>query len=117
MKLPKNYPLADVQCIACVFRAQVKTSSGQPANKVLGAGYDILDKVLKAGYLIPPTFFNFKWTDLQTKQQRQEIRFYPFLTRENIEMRQLSPTAQRANYRMFNYINLNTKPFMVVFNK
>lgn len=117
MRLPNNYPLADVQCTACIFRAQVKFSSKSPRNTIRGAGWDILDKVLKAGYMIPPTYFNHKWIDKKTKQEHQEIRFYPALTRKNIKMGQLSPTAKRARYKMVNYINLNHEPFKVVYKK
>ena len=34
MQLPKNYPLYDIQCTGCSFRAQVKSISSKPKKKV-----------------------------------------------------------------------------------
>lgn len=113
MLLPPNYPLVDVQCTACNFRAQVKTINSKPKNISFGAGWEIMDKVLKSGYMIPPTLFNFKWED----GKHQEIRFYPFIPRVNIKKYQLSEKARRANYMMFHYTGLNDLPFFVVFKK
>ena len=80
MLLPPNYPLVDVQCTACYFRAQVKTVHSKPKDVTFGAGWEIINKVLKSGYMVPPTFFNFKWGD-----NNQEIRFYPFIPRINLK--------------------------------
>src|ERR1700752_1253001 len=78
MLLPKSYPLYDVQCTGCFFRAQVKTTSGsKPSDHIRGAGWDIIYKVLKAGALVPPLITNNKWKE--KGKQRQEIRFYPFV--------------------------------------
>ena len=111
MLLPQNYPLVDVQCTGCTFRAQVKTVNSRPKNVLFGAGWEIMSKVLKSGYMIPSTFVNFKWKD------HQEIRFYPFIPRVNIRNYQLSPTARRANYKMFHYIGMNSLPYFVVYEK
>lgn len=111
MLLPQNYPLVDVQCTACYFRAQIKTIHSKPKNTTLGAGWEIMNKVLKSGYMVPPTFLNFKWGD------HQEIRFYPFIPRINLKKYQLSPTARRANYKMFHYVGMNNLPYFVVYKK
>ena len=114
MLLPPSYPLCDVQCTACHFRAQVKTSTeGKPKNKIRGAGWDIIDKVTKSGYLIPPLIANFKW--VEKRAPKQEIRFYPFLTRNNLGKRQLPANAQRANYWMYDYIGLDKLPYIVLY--
>jgi hypothetical protein len=81
-KLPLNYPLYDVQCTGCAFRAQVKTNLSKPKPTVFGAGWEIIDKVLKAGFLSPPLFLNFKWIDKGVRHQN--IRFYPFVPRKNL---------------------------------
>ncbi len=60
MLLPVGYPLFDVQCTGCSFRAQVKTNRSKPKASILGAGWQIMDKVLKSGYLTPPLIANFK---------------------------------------------------------
>lgn len=111
MTLPKNYPLVDVQCTGCIFRAQVKTINSSPKNVLFGAGWDIMSKVLKSGYIIPPTFFNFKWDN------HQQIRFYPFIPRKNLEDYQLSEKAKRANYKMFRYVKMDKLPYFIVYDK
>jgi hypothetical protein len=115
MILPKNYPLFDVQCTGCSFRAQVKTNNSKPKDVIFGAGWDIMEKVLKSGYTVPPLMANFKW--IEKRIQRQEIRFYPFVPKANLSKHQLSPTARRANYKMFNYRGLSKLPFFILYTK
>ena len=80
MLLPSGYPLFDVQCTGCSFRAQVKTNQSKPKGIVFGAGWEIMDKVLKSGFLTPPLILNFKWTD--AGKERQEI---PFCAKKKFE--------------------------------
>ena len=115
MILPKNYPLFDVQCEGCSFRAQVKTNQSKPKKEIFGAGWDIMEKVLKSGYMVPPLIVNFKWSD--SSGDHQDIRFYPFVPKVNLKMHKLSPTARRANYKMFNYIDIDTLPYFVLYQK
>jgi len=115
MLLPPNYPLYDVQCTGCSFRAQVKTNASKPKAQIFGAGWQIMDKVLKSGFLTPSLITNFKWKDKEGKHQ--EIRFYPFVPKTNLKKYQLPPTAKRANYWMFNYIGLDKLPYFVVYEK
>lgn len=115
MTLPKNYPLFDVQCTGCTFRAQVKTNNSKPKEVIFGAGWDIMEKVLKSGYTVPPLIANFKWSEKGVA--KQEIRFYPFIPKANLSKRQLSPEARRANYKMFNYTGLSTLPYFIVYSK
>ncbi|MEN9551864.1 MAG: hypothetical protein RI935_241 [Candidatus Parcubacteria bacterium] len=115
MTLPKNYPLYDVQCSGCSFRAQVKTNNSKPKAEIFGAGWDIMEKVLKSGFITPPLITNFKWVDKEGTQQ--EIRFYPFIPKSNLKMRKLSSEARRANYKMFNYTGIDKLPYFVLFVK
>lgn len=115
MLLPPNYPLCDVQCSGCNFRAQIKTNRSKPKNEIFGAGWDIMDKVLKSGYLMPPLIANFKWSDKSGKHQK--IIFYPFVPKKNLKVRKLSETARRANYKMFNYTGLDNLPSFVLFEE
>lgn len=115
MCLPKNYPLYDVQCVGCSFRAQVKTNNSKPKAIIFGAGWDIMEKVLKSGFITPSLIANFKWSD--KTGDHQEIRFYPFIPKKNLKMHKLSPTARRANYKMFNYIGIDKLPYFVLYNK
>jgi len=115
MQLPPNYPLYDLQCTGCSFRAQVKSNNSKPKDEIFGAGWEIMEKVLKSGFMIPPLIANFKWKEKGI--MRQKIIFYPFIPKSNLKKRQLSPTARRANYKMFNYIGLSDLPNFVMFDK
>lgn len=115
MHLPKGYPLFDVQCTGCSFRAQVKTNKSKPKNVLFGAGWDVMEKVLKSGFMTPAIFANFKWEEKGLS--KQEIRFYPFVPKSNLKKYQLSPTARRANYKMFNYIGMEDLPYFLVYKK
>lgn len=115
MKLPKNYPLYDIQCVGCNFRVQVKTNNSKPKSRIFGAGWDIMEKVLKSGFITPPLITNFIWKDKEG--DHQEIRFYPFIPKKNLKMHILSPQARRANYKMFNYVGIDKLPFFVLLKK
>src|SRR3972149_10176766 len=109
MLMPSSQPLFDVFCKRCSFKAQVKTSTSKPSGKILGATGDVMSYYMKSGQLIPPLIVNYKW------RGGQEIRFYPFIPRENLKFRQLSPTAIRANLKMFDYIKLDTLAHIILF--
>jgi len=115
MILPPNYPLYDLQCTGCSFRVQVKTNRTKPKKEIFGAGWQVVNKVLRSGYLMPPLITNFVWKE--NGRERQEIRFYPFIPKKHLKKRNLSPTARRANYEMFNYVGLDRLPFFVVYKK
>ena len=114
MLLPQGYPLYDVQCTACNFRAQIKTNNTKPHNIIRGAGWDVMDKVLKAGFLVPPLIVNFKWLEKAVK--RQEIRFYPFIRKSNLKKYTANIKSQGRKYRMFNY-NLKGLVFYTLYKK
>lgn len=69
-------------------------------------------KLLKSGYMMPPLIANFMWE--QDGVAHQEIRFYPFIPKKNLKKRTLSEAARRANYRMFNYVRLDTLLYFVL---
>jgi len=99
--------------MGCSFRAQVKTNNTKPKNEIFGAGWEIIDKVLKSGFMVPPLIANFKW--VEGGKKKQKILFFPFVPRTHLKKRQLSPTARRANYKMFNYIGLNKLPCLCLY--
>ena len=111
MPLPESYPLYDVQCTACSFRAQIKTNLCRPKPEILGAGWDIIDKVLKSGFITPPLLVNFKWGD------KQEIRFYPFIPKINLKKRFTTIKKTGRELWMFNYIGLDKLPYFEVYKK
>ncbi len=110
MLLPVGYPLYDVQCVGCNFRAQVKTNNASPNTKEIhGAGWDIAEKVLKSGYLMAPLIVNFKW------KGSQEIRFYPFIPKKNLKKYLANIVSRDRTYWMFNYVGLDKLPFFVLY--
>lgn len=115
MILPPNYPLYDIQCTGCSFRAQVKTNKSKPKKEIFGAGWEIIDKVLKSGFLAPSLITNYKWDD--DKGERREIRFYPFVPKSNLKKRLAKIKRNNRQHWMFNYIGLDELPYFVVYKK
>ena len=114
--LPESFPMYDVQCSRCLFRAQVKTVHSKPKASIFGAGWRILEKVLKAGFLMPQLMVNFKWSS-RNGGLNQEIRFYPFIAKGNIQKYKLSAKARRANYWMFKYVKLDKIPYLPLYQQ
>jgi hypothetical protein len=85
----------------------------KPKAVIFGAGWEIMNKVLKSGYLVPPLITNFKWEEKGVSHQ--EIRFYPFVPKKNLKKYQLPEAARRANYWMFRYEGLDKLPYFVVY--
>lgn len=115
MLLPAGYPLFDTQCTGCSFRAQIKTNNCKPKSVIFGAGWEIMDKVLKSGFITPSMIANFKWSE--KGKEKQEIRFYPFIPKSNLLKYKLSEKARRANYLMFRYTGLDKLPFITLYKK
>jgi len=114
MLLPKGYPLYDVQCTACNFRAQIKSNNTKPKDIVRGAGWDIMEKVLKSGFLVPPLIVNFKWREGGI--EKQEIRFYPFIRKNNLVKYLANIKSRGRLYKMFNY-NLKGLKYYILYKK
>ena len=115
MLLPTNYPLYDVQCTACSFRAKVKTNKSKPKNDVFGAGWDIMSKVLKSGMMVPPLVVNFKLKEKNIK--KQSILFFPFVPKSYLYHYKLSEKARRGGYKMFRYKGLLGLPHFELYKK
>lgn len=115
MLLPPNYPLYDVQCTACSFRAQIKTNNKKPSKEIFGAGWEIAEKVLKSGFMMPSLITNYKWVDKD--ENKQEIRFYPFVPKKNLKKSLRDIKSKGRKYWMFNYIGLDELPFFMVYKK
>lgn len=115
MLLPPNYPLYDVQCTGCSFRAQVKTNKSKPKREIFGATWDIMEKVLKSGFMTPPLIVNFKW--LEKNKKKQEIRFYPFVPKKNLKKYTTKIKKSSRILNMFNYVKLHQLPYFTVLKK
>ncbi len=116
MLLPQGFPLVDVQCTRCLFRAQVKTNRCKPKDQIFGAGWEILDRSLRAGQLIPPLLVYFEWSAKNSGNCRRVI-FYPFLTEDNIQRHKRPRSGRRPGYKQFNYIGLlqKTTPKVILY--
>jgi len=114
MLLPTSYPLCDVQCTACQFRSQIKTSKSKPKDIVRGAGWEIMSKVLKAGYLAPPLMVNFAWEEDEI--EKQEIRFYPFIRKTELRPYTAKIARENRRYKMFDYV-LKKAEYYVLYKK
>lgn len=115
MLLPESYPLYDVQCSGCSFRAQIKTNLCKPKSIIFGAGWEIMDKVLKSGFITPPLLLNFKW--VEDGKNRQEIRFYPFVPKTNLKKRFTTIKKSGRELWMFNYVGLDELPHLTLYKK
>ena len=115
MLLPTNYPLVDVQCTGCLFRAQVKTNNSRPKAVIFGAGWEIQDKVLRSGYQMSPLIANFKWTEKGIPKHK--ILFYPFIPKKNSKKRNVVFKSERKDHMIFNYIGLDKLPHFVLYEK
>lgn len=115
--LPPGFPLYDVQCEGCVFRAQVKTNACKPKAQIFGAGYRMLSHSRHSGQLIPPLIANFRWRE--KGKACQEIWLYPFLTKQNIRKKVRSGRGSRPGYEEFNYVGLLSEdtPKVILYEK
>lgn len=115
MLLPPSFPLYDVQCVGCNFRAQVKTNLSKPKKEIFGATWEIMDKTTKSGYFVPPLIANFKW--IEKDIPKQEVRFYPFVPKINLKKYLVKFKNGRKDLWMFNYIGLDRLPFFELYKK
>jgi hypothetical protein len=97
-----------------MFRAQVKTNRCRPKDQIFGAGWEILDRTLKTGQLIPPLLVNYEWSDRAGKNWH-EVYFFPFLTKDNLRQHKRSLGGQRPGYKQFNYVGLLKAPQVKLF--
>jgi hypothetical protein len=93
----------------------VKTNLSKPKNEIFGAGWEIMDKVLKSGFITPSLLANFKWTE--NGKERQIIQFYPFIPKKNLKKRFTTIKKSRRELWMFNYTGLNELPHLTVYKK
>ena len=111
--LPESYPLFDVQCSACLFRCQVKTTATEPKSTIRGAGWQILNAARRTGQQMPPMIYVANVG--KAAKGDPVIRFYPFIPRSHLKPYQAFPDGHpRAGYKLFNYIRMNQLPSFVL---
>lgn len=109
-QLIKNNPLNDVACNSCLFRAQVKTSTNTNPTTVNGAGWDILNKTLKFGIIIPQLIVNLN----------NEIRYYPYIPKTALKKRIANINNHNGTirkYPMFDYYIKGLKYYILLEKK
>jgi hypothetical protein len=104
-RLPQSFPMYDVQCSKCLFRAQVKSASCKPKSQIFGGGWSMMEKNLRTGHFVPPLIVTFRWRSSKGAT-RHVVMFFPFLTRENLRKRTRSDNGSHPGYKEFNYVNL-----------
>jgi hypothetical protein len=112
--LPKNYPLFDVQCSSCLFRAQVKTSKAPISGTIAGSGWDIKESARKLGVLSPPIIS--VSNTRASKETQRVVQFFPFIPESHLKKKQpfKDPGHKRLKYRMFDYVRMNEVPRFVL---
>jgi hypothetical protein len=111
--LPPGYPLYDVECVRCVFRAQVKRVRAQPRDRIRGGSWTILSHHLKTGHLLPPMFVCFGWP--ASEDRPSTVWFFPLVPAVNVRPRKLSENHKTAAGRlMTEYERMRELPHMVL---
>jgi hypothetical protein len=104
-RLPPSFPMYDVQCSKCVFRAQVKSALCKPKSQIFGGGWSMMEKNTRTGQFVPPLIVNFRWRR-PSGSAGQVVVFFPFLTKDNLKPRVRSESGSHPGYKEFNYVNL-----------
>ena len=113
-KLPAGYPLYDVDCTRCLFRAQVKRVLEKPRSRVRGASWEVTNHHLRTGNLIPPMFVCFGWkTDAAAPTA---IYFFPLVPATHVQPRTLSKRHATPGRRMTEYVRMLDLPYAVVWS-
>jgi hypothetical protein len=112
--LPKNYPLFDVQCSSCLFRAQVKTSKTPISGTIPGGGLKMKESARRLGILSPPiiSVSNMK----ANKADERLVQFFPFIPESHTKKKPplKDPKREHLKYRMFDYVRMNELPRFVL---
>lgn len=112
MLLPASFPLHDVQCTGCHFRAQIKTIASKPTNTLRGAGWNPMNNILRAGHLVPSLIVHFTWKE---KGKRcRDIRFYPFIQKNRLNRYIADIRSANRRHPMFGY-NLKDLPYITLY--
>lgn len=112
-QLPPGYPLFDVQCAACLFRAQVKRVQEQPRSRLRGGSWSVGNTYLRTGQLLPPMYVCFGWP--RSQPEPTAVYFFPLVPARNVAKRVLSPRHKTdAGRAMAEYRDMLSLPHQVV---
>ena len=105
----------DLQCTACLFRAQVKRVQEKPRSRLRGGSWNVVSLYLRTGQLLPPMFVCFGWPRLQPAPAA--IYFFPLVPAKNVVKRVLSERHKTdAGRSMAEYRDMLSLPHQIVFD-
>lgn len=111
-ELARGYPLFDVQCSRCLFRAQVKRVQESPRNRLRGGSWSVVNTYLRTGQLLPPMFVRFDWP--RTEREPGTVYFFPLVPAKNVSKRVLSASHKTdAGRAMVEYRDMLSLPHTV----
>lgn len=110
--LHPGFPLHDVECSRCLFRAQVKRILAPPRDRIRGASWDVLNHHLRTGQLVPPIFACFGWK--RVAPAPGVIYFFPFIPASHVKRRVLSEKHATPGRKMTEYERMLELPRFVV---
>jgi hypothetical protein len=114
--LPGGYPLLDVECTGCLFRAQVKRVKMKPRSRLRGGSWGPVDVWLKTGFLLPPMLVCFDWPAGEAGPG--SIYLFPLVPKKNVKRRRLSEAHKTAAGRvMTEYVDMLQLPYTVVYER
>jgi hypothetical protein len=112
-QLVRGYPLFDVQCSKCLFRAQVKRVQEAPRNRLRGGSWNVVNTYLRTGQLLPPMFVCFGWPRLVAEPS--SIYFFPLVPAKNVTKRVLSEAHKTdAGRAMVEYREMLSLPHQII---
>jgi hypothetical protein len=112
-QLPAGYPLFDVQCASCLFRAQTKRVKERPRSRLRGGSWSVVNLYLRTGQLLPPMFVCFDWPD--TRRKPGFVYFFPFVPATNVKRRVLSQRHKTdAGRAMAEYVDMLALPHRIL---
>ena len=111
-QLAPGYPLFDVQCSRCLFRAQVKRVQERPRNRLRGGSWNVVNTYLRTGQLLPPMFVCFDWP--RSELEPGSVYFFPLVPARNVSKRVLSEAHKTdAGRAMVEYREMLSLPHTV----
>lgn len=112
-QLPPGYPLFDVHCVACLFRAQVKRVQEGPRSRLRGASWSVVSLYLRTGQLLPSMLVCFDWPS--GKARPGTVYFFPFVPARNVKRRLLTRQHKTDPGRaMAEYVGMLELPHQIL---
>jgi hypothetical protein len=112
-QLPPGYPLFDLQCSRCLFRAQVKRVQEKPRSRLRGGSWSVVSTYLRTGQLLPPMFVCFDWPRKQAEPG--SVYLFPLVPAKNVIKRVLSDKHKTdAGRAMAEYRDMLSLPHQIV---